>query len=73
MKYPLRRNCREVVRLVLAREDRQLPWLERLAVRLHMQMCQACPRFEHQVALMRNAMQRWRHYAEHDDEAPGSA
>ena len=73
MKYPLRRNCREVVHLVLAREDRRLPWLERLAVRLHMQVCQACPRFARQVALMRNAMQQWRHYAERDDETAGPA
>ena len=70
MKF-LRRNCREVTRLVLAREDRALPWADRLAVRLHMQICQACPRFEKQVALMRGAMQQWRSYSERDADAGG--
>lgn len=70
MKF-LRRNCREVTRLVLAREDRALPWPDRLAVRLHMQICKACPRFEQQVALMRGAMQQWRSYSERDADGGG--
>ena len=56
------RNCREVSALVLAGEDRRLGTLERLALRLHMQICAACPRFERQVALMRQALPRWRAY-----------
>ena len=70
MKF-LRRSCREVTRLVLAREDRALPWADRVAVRLHMQICKACPRFEKQVALMRGAMQQWRGYSERDADAGG--
>lgn len=64
--YPLRRTCKEVTALVIAREDRALPLLERLALRLHMAMCQACPTFERQVLTMRNAMKQWRGYT--DDE-----
>jgi hypothetical protein len=56
------RNCREVTALVLAGEDRRLGALERLTVRLHMQICAACPKFERQVALMRHALPRWRAY-----------
>ena len=70
MKF-LRRSCREVTRLVLAREDRALPWADRVAVRLHMQICKACPRFEKQVALMRGAMLQWRSYSERDADAGG--
>ena len=51
--YPLRRTCKEVTALVIAREDRALPLTERLALRLHMAMCQACPRFQRQVLTMR--------------------
>lgn len=58
----LNRNCREVTALVLARQERELGLAERLAVRLHMVICQACPRFARQVALMRRAMPRWRAY-----------
>jgi hypothetical protein len=67
--YPLRRTCKEVSALLIAREDRDLPLQERLALRLHLAMCQACPRFERQVLTMRNAMKQWRQYA--NDPAEG--
>ncbi|RZI97062.1 MAG: zf-HC2 domain-containing protein [Rubrivivax sp.] len=62
--YPLRRTCREVSALLIAREDRALPLVERLALRLHMAMCEACPKFERQLLTMRNAMAGWRNYSE---------
>ena len=58
----LDRNCREVTALVLAGEDRRLGLLERWAVRAHLKVCGACPRFTRQVALMRRALPRWRAY-----------
>ena len=64
------RTCREVTALVLQAQDRALPWRERLAVRLHMLACQACPRFAAQVALMRRASARWRSYSESDRAGP---
>lgn len=68
---PLKRTCREVTALVIAREDRALPWRERLALRLHMAMCAACPRFERQVLTMRRAMGAWRNYTlEADADEP---
>lgn len=60
----LDRNCREVTALVLAGEDRRLGLLERWAVRAHLKVCGACPRFSRQVALMRRALPRWRAYRE---------
>ncbi|MGH6626928.1 MAG: zf-HC2 domain-containing protein [Burkholderiaceae bacterium] len=60
----LRRTCREVAALLIAREDRDLPWAERLALRLHLAACQACPRFERQLLTMRNALRQWRHYSQ---------
>ena len=65
-KLPLMRSCKEVTALVIAREDRELPWMERAALRVHMAMCQACPRFERQVLTMRNAMKQWRNYTGDD-------
>jgi len=65
-KLPLMRSCKEVTALVIAREDRELPWMERVALRVHMAMCQACPRFERQVLTMRNAMKQWRGYTDQD-------
>jgi hypothetical protein len=65
-KMPLMRTCKEVTALVVAREDRELPALERTALRVHMAICKACPDFERQMLTMRNAMKQWRHYSESD-------
>jgi Putative zinc-finger len=65
-KMPLMRSCKEVTALVIAREDRQLPLLERAALRFHMLICKACPRFERQVLTLRNATRQWRNYTEQD-------
>jgi hypothetical protein len=56
----LRRTCQEVAALLVAREDRALGVGDRVAMRLHMLACQACPRFERQILTMRNAMKQWR-------------
>ncbi|RPE73213.1 putative zinc finger protein [Tibeticola sediminis] len=72
-RMPLKRTCREVVALVIAREDRALPWRERLALRLHMAVCAACPRFERQVLTLRRAFGAWRHYSVSEDEADAPA
>ena len=60
----LRRSCKEVSALLVAREDRALPVVERLALRLHLAACNACPKFERQLLTMRNAFHSWRNYAE---------
>jgi hypothetical protein len=58
----LRRTCKEVAALLVAREDHDLPALERVALRLHLAACGACPKFERQLLLMRSALRRWRNY-----------
>ncbi len=60
----LRLTCREVTRLVLEGADRQLAPLERLQLRLHWLVCEACRRFRRQDATMRIALDRWRAYRE---------
>jgi hypothetical protein len=62
-----RRTCRQVTEMVLRSEDQRLRWHERVAVRLHLQICIACPRFLQQVQFMGQAMGRWRQYSERDD------
>ena len=61
------RNCREVTRLVLERENRRLTLVERIAVRLHLRICLMCTRFTGQLALMNRAMAQWKRYAEQDE------
>lgn len=60
----LRRTCKEVATLLVAREDRELPLVERVALRLHLLACGACPVFERQLLTMRKALDRWRHYSD---------
>ena len=60
----MRRTCKEVAALLVAREDCALPLVERVALRLHLAACTACPIFERQLLTMRNAFQRWRGYTE---------
>ena len=61
-----RRTCREVAALLVAREDRALAWPDRLALRLHLAACRACPRLERQLLTMRHALSQWRRYIETD-------
>ena len=65
------RNCREVTRLILERENRALTVVERVAVRFHLGICLMCTRFTGQVKLMNRAMAQWKQYAE-QDESDGS-
>jgi hypothetical protein len=58
----LRRTCKQVAALLVAQEDRDLPAVERMALRLHLAACSACPRFERQLLTLRNSMRRWRNY-----------
>ena len=62
----LRRTCKEAAALMVAREDRALEWPDRLALRLHLLACKACPRFERQMLQMRNQLKQWRNYAAPD-------
>lgn len=51
-------NCKEVHRLTIEGLDRELSWVERLRVRSHLAICEACTRFNGQMRLMREAMHR---------------
>ena len=68
---PLNRTCKQVAAILVAREDRQLALADRLALRIHMLICDACPRFERQMLTMRNGLRQWRNYqAPEDSEQP---
>ncbi len=67
MTLPLMRSCREVAAMLVAREDRALSRADRIALRLHLLMCDTCPRFEKQMLSMRNGLRQWRNYTGPDD------
>lgn len=56
------RSCREVTRLVLESQDRELPLADKLALQIHWRICDGCAKFKNQTELMREAMKHWRGY-----------
>ena len=64
---PLNRTCKQVAAILVAREDRHLGLADRLALRIHMVICDACPHFERQILTMRNSLQQWRNYQTPED------
>lgn len=63
---PLKKTCKEAVALMVAREDRALSFADRLALRLHLLACKACPRFERQILSLQNNLKQWRNYTAPD-------
>jgi hypothetical protein len=49
-------TCREIHRLTSEGMDRQLSWVERLRMRLHLLLCVGCRRFGEQTTLLRHAV-----------------
>ncbi len=58
----LRRTCKQITTLMIAREDRPLTLAERWAVQFHLLACKACPTFERQLLAIRQGLNRWKNY-----------
>ena len=52
----LRLTCKEASRLISQGMDRRLSLAERIALRLHLSICDACTRFSSQVQFLRRAL-----------------
>ena len=51
-------SCKEASRLVSQGLDRKLGFGERVALRVHLAICDGCTNFKDQVAFLRKAMPR---------------
>ena len=69
----LKRSCREVTRLVLESEDRDLTTTETLALQMHWRICDACRMSRELAPWMRSARSRGRGYRDSDDVDSGGA
>ena len=56
----LKRTCKQVAALLIAREDRLISLPDEIALKLHLLACSTCPKFEAQILTMRAAMNSWR-------------
>lgn len=57
-------TCKQAHRLLSQAQDRRLSWLERLGLRVHLLLCDACRRFSRQIDILHQAM---RHFARLDE------
>ena len=56
--YSIKLSCREASHLVSEDLDRRLGWVERIALRIHLAICDGCSNFSKQVAFLRKALQQ---------------
>lgn len=52
-------SCKEASRLISDGMDRRLSIPERISLRLHVSICDACTRFTSQVAFLRRALRAY--------------
>lgn len=52
-------NCKEASRLLSQRQDRELTVGERLSLRMHLALCEACTRVSEQLDFIRKAVTRY--------------
>ena len=52
-------RCKDASRLVSLQQDASLTSWQRLTLRLHLTVCDACARFERQIAFLRTAMRKY--------------
>ena len=53
-------TCKDASRLLSQAQDRRLTLVERLKLRVHLAVCDACTRFSVQLTVMRRAMRQFR-------------
>ncbi|HHJ39477.1 MAG: hypothetical protein AXA67_09185 [Methylothermaceae bacteria B42] len=51
-------SCKEATELVSKSMDTQLPWRERLALRLHLALCGMCRKYRMQLRMMQKVIQK---------------
>lgn len=63
-------TCKDASHLISEKQERQLGFLERWNLRLHLWICLNCRRFEQHLALMRQAFRRYGRQIEDEANNP---
>jgi hypothetical protein len=50
-------TCKRIAKLLSERQDHELPWTRRLAIRMHLAICLFCRRLEQQLETIRRLSQ----------------
>ena len=59
-------TCKQASQLVSQSLDRPLSWSERIRLRFHLCICDACNHFNRQLRLLSHAVKRMAQYTEND-------
>lgn len=51
-------KCKSVTQLLSDAQERQLTWMERVRLALHLAMCSGCSNYRKQIAFLRRATSR---------------
>ena len=60
-------NCKDVTRMVSDSMDRNLPFFQRMGIRIHLMMCKLCSRYRRQLYLIRKTVQLYTLHGEDRD------
>lgn len=60
-------DCKHASRLISQSMDRRLSFAERMGLRFHLLLCDACSNFFRQVGLLRSTVRRMVQQTENDD------
>ena len=60
MKVRLIASCQTSRARLIQLEDRDLPWLHKLSMLMHLTICKSCMKFQDQLLFTKNAMKAWR-------------
>ena len=52
-------SCKDASRLVSQEQDARMSFWQRVTLRLHLSVCDACTRFERQIRFLRAAMRKY--------------
>jgi hypothetical protein len=55
----IRISCKDASRLISQLQDGDIPLRQRLRIRLHLMLCDACTRFDQQVRFLRKALRSY--------------
>jgi len=58
------RSCRQVSRLISDMQERPLDWFDRVALQMHLKICDTCTHYQQQVKFMSRAMGRWKNHSD---------
>ncbi len=59
-------TCKQASRIISQSLDKPLSWSDRMKLKFHLFICDACTNFNRQLRLIRNAIQHMRHETEND-------